>query len=295
MGKPGLSDYAIQSRWSDPGDHTLAVRAVGGDALALPDPVSGLVLHPGLARLRGFGVPPHAEHDQDLRSMAEALDVLTARSDAPLSVTRPPEDRLFGVCRHYALATAAILRANGVPARLRAGFATYFTPGWAEDHWVCEYHDGASWKLLDAELGETTRRQLRIDFAAHDVPRSRFLAAGEVWERARRGDLEPSKIGLRELGLNGLWFVAGSLLRDVAALNKAEMQPWDVWGPARELGPDNPVPHEWLPRFDGLASSLAEEPQCLSDAEHLVQRHPWTALEPSILSYRLAPVEVSLA
>ena len=99
------------------------------------------------------------------------LDVLMARSAAPLLAKRSPEDRLFGVCRHYALMAAAILRADGVPARLRAGFATYFTRGWAEDHWVCEYHDGAAWKLLDVELGETARRQLRIEFAPHDVPR----------------------------------------------------------------------------------------------------------------------------
>jgi hypothetical protein len=27
-----------------------------------------------------------------------------------------------------------------------------------------------------------------------------------------------------------LWFVAGSLVRDVAARNKVELLPWDAWG-----------------------------------------------------------------
>ena len=30
--------------------------------------------------------------------------------------------------------------------------------------------------------------------------------------------------------MHGLWFVAGNLIRDVAALNNHEMLPWDVWG-----------------------------------------------------------------
>jgi hypothetical protein len=30
--------------------------------------------------------------------------------------------------------------------------------------------------------------------------------------------------------LHGLWFVAGSLARDLAAVNKMEMLPWDSWG-----------------------------------------------------------------
>jgi hypothetical protein len=29
---------------------------------------------------------------------------------------------------------------------------------------------------------------------------------------------------------DGLWFIAGNLIRDVAALNNHEMLPWDVWG-----------------------------------------------------------------
>ena len=28
----------------------------------------------------------------------------------------------------------------------------------------------------------------------------------------------------------GLWFIAGNVIRDVAALNNREMLPWDVWG-----------------------------------------------------------------
>ena len=30
--------------------------------------------------------------------------------------------------------------------------------------------------------------------------------------------------------MSGLWFVQGNLVRDLAALNKMELLPWDVWG-----------------------------------------------------------------
>jgi hypothetical protein len=39
---------------------------------------------------------------------------------------------------------------------------------------------------------------------------------------------DPSAFGIFDL--RGLWFVAGNLLRDLAALNNREMLPWDAWG-----------------------------------------------------------------
>jgi hypothetical protein len=34
--------------------------------------------------------------------------------------------------------------------------------------------------------------------------------------------------------MNGLWFIRGNLLRDIAALNKLEILPWDIWGIAEK-------------------------------------------------------------
>jgi len=36
--------------------------------------------------------------------------------------------------------------------------------------------------------------------------------------------------GLEGDGQSGWWWVAGNLVRDVAALSKMELLPWDVWG-----------------------------------------------------------------
>jgi hypothetical protein len=52
--------------------------------------------------------------------------------------------------------------------------------------------------------------------------------------------------------MRGLWFIAGNLIRDVAALNNREMLPWDVWGAMPH--PDEPLQHDQFEFFDRLAT-----------------------------------------
>ena len=47
-------------------------------------------------------------------------------------------------------------------------------------------------------------------------------------ELCRDGRADAAAFGI--LDLHGLWFIAGNVIRDVAALNNHEMLPWDVWG-----------------------------------------------------------------
>ena len=63
------------------------------------------------------------------------------------------------------------------------------------------------------------------------------------------GEADERRFGISFASLHGLWFVAGSLVRDVAALNKMEMAPWDVWGA-------QPAPQEEFDPayFDALAA-----------------------------------------
>jgi hypothetical protein len=155
------------------------------------------------------------------------------RIDAsPLTTARPPARRAIGVCSHFSVLTTALLRLHGVPARARCGFGDYFD-GSPVDHWVVEYWDGAAWKLGDSQLDAVQLGALQPGFDPLDVPRDRFLVAGEAWRRCRAGEADPTAFGI--MAFRGLWFVAGNVVRDLAALNKAEMLPWDVWG----LAPPN--------------------------------------------------------
>ena len=84
------------------------------------------------------------------------------------------------------------------------------------------------------------------------MPRDRFLIAGDAWAQCRAGEADPAKFGIFKGDMRGLWFIAGNLVRDVAALNKMEMLPWHQWGamPA----PDEPLQADRLALFDRLAA-----------------------------------------
>jgi hypothetical protein len=189
--------------------------------------VQGVMMHRFWAGAYGETLSAERDAQAQLRSAADMAAAIARLDPAPLGQTRPPARRLIGVCRHFSVLATALLRLHGQPARARCGFASYFD-GTPVDHWVVEYWDGAAWKLGDAQLDAVQLGALKPDFDPLDVPRERFLVAGEAWRRCRAGEADPASFGIMDL--RGLWFVGGNVVRDLAALNKAEMLPWDVWG-----------------------------------------------------------------
>lgn len=128
------------------------------------------------------------------------------------------------------------------------------------DHWVTEYwNEGKKrWALFDAQIDDRQRELFKIEFDTADVPRDQFLVAGDAWSLCRSGGVDPSAFGI--LDMHGLWFVAGNLVRDAAALNNREMLPWDVWGAMRRQ--DSELD---LAFFDRLAI-VSREPDAHADA-----------------------------
>ena len=134
------------------------------------------------------------------------------------------------MCRHFTLLHVEMLRHAGLRARARCGFGAYFEPGKFVDHWVTEYFNEAErrWVLVDPQLDARQRALFKIAFDPLDVPRDQFLVAGEGWQLCRTGKADPDAFGIMDM--HGLWFIAGNVVRDLAALNNHEMLPWDVWG-----------------------------------------------------------------
>lgn len=228
-----LEHYAQQSRFSTPGRHAACFDGLPSDPAGVARTVQGLLLYEHVAEpFYGCKVPDLRRAESHIRPIEKIVDALLALDRRALRVARPPERRLIGICRHYMLLSLAIFRHHGVPARGRGGFAAYFNPGKFEDHWVCEYWkaDEGRWALLDSQLDEVFVRNLAIRHDIHDVPRDQFLAAPEAWRRCRAGELDPHLFGIEFSRLRGLWFIAGNLIRDLAALNGCEILPWDVWG-----------------------------------------------------------------
>lgn len=216
---------------SDAGRHACLLEDLPGDPAALATIVQGLLMHEHVAPAYGLKLT-HEQHAQaHVRSVEKMLQDIARRDSRPLSTARPEGERQVGVCRHFTLLHVAMLRRHGVPARARCGFGGYFERGKFVDHWVTEYWSDASkrWILVDPQLDKRQRELFRISFDPLDVPRDLFLVAGAAWRRCRAGKADPQAFGI--LDMHGLWFIAGNVVRDLAALNNHEMLPWDVWGP----------------------------------------------------------------
>jgi Transglutaminase-like superfamily len=132
MQEGDLAHYARHSRWTEPGLLSEHLERLPTDPVRLPGIVGGLVLHPIFASRYGIALPAAAMPDAPLRTIDEILKTILDRDDRPLDQTRDPGKRFIGVCRQYALLACAVLRQHRVPARLRVGFADYFTPDFAE-------------------------------------------------------------------------------------------------------------------------------------------------------------------
>ena len=225
--------YLTQSVHSDPGTaERLAELPSGPDELALL--VRHLLIHREEAGRFGCALPESRYRSEaETRYIDDILDIVLRLDDAPLTAPRRPLDRFAGTCRDFALLHCALLRHTGTPARVRCGYATYFAQGFHDDHWVTEYlHPERGWVLSDPQFVPDSRMDsvYELDFDPLDVPRDRFLVAGEGWLRCRKGEADPKTFGVSVLGLMGLWMVRGNVVRDLAALNKAEVLPWDAWG-----------------------------------------------------------------
>jgi len=255
-----LADFALQSPFSSPGRHAASLRPLPVDEVGITAVVQGLLIYEHVASpFYDVVIPDARRAESHVRLLERMLDALLTVDDAPLSVARPPHKRLVGICRHFTLMAVAMLRDKGVPARARCGFGAYFNPGYFEDHWVCEYWraEEQRWALLDPQIDDVWRRKLAITHNMLDVPRDQFLTASAAWMACRKGDLDPAKFGIEFTRMRGLWFIAGNLVRDLAALNKSELLPWDVWG--AQPGINATLGHSELAFFDELAR-LTEAP-----------------------------------
>jgi hypothetical protein len=124
----------------------------------------------------------------------------------------------------------ALLRHAGFSARARVGFSGYFGDDRWVDHWIVERWDPASaaWLRSDPQLDDRQREMFGFDLDPLDLPAGAFLTGSEAWRRCRQGEDDPQRFGIMDMG--GWWFIAGNVIRDLAALHKVELLPWDVWG-----------------------------------------------------------------
>lgn len=252
-------DIDMLEYYSKPGEITKLERYqsfidwITASPKAICQVVQGLIVHDMWCDMYGIEFNPARVYPQKVAYMEDIIEKALEIDSSNLAIPRHPKDRVIACCREFATLMCAMLRAKGIPARSRCGFATYF--GWDgsyEDHWICEYWDGKQWIMCDPQLdplqqsfvlqwghnvdSNQEKNERMGQFDPQELKPGEFVTAGQAWKLCRQQGVDPEKFGIGctirpEWGidsLHGLWFVRGQLLRDLASLNKVETVPYLV-------------------------------------------------------------------
>jgi len=219
--------------------------------------VQGLLVHRDWAPMYGIGPGDVRMDEQNLRSVPELLARAFELSAKPVAEPREPIDRVLCICRHFTLLHTALLRGEGIPARVRCGFSSYFDASKWYDHWITERWSGDRWVRDDPQIDELQARTVKLDFDPYDQPPGKFLSGCEAWAATRAGELDPSLFGIFDMW--GASFIAGNVLHDLACLNKVELLPWDAWGMGLDWGPHDALPDDVVTIIDELATLGASD------------------------------------
>jgi hypothetical protein len=278
-----LEFYTRPAVMTAAGRYAPLLERLPGDVASLAAVAQGLLIHEHIAPAYGVTLIEEDRASVHLRRVEAMLEQILARDGRPLDVAREPQGRLASNCRGFTVLMVAMLRAHGTPARARCGFGGYFTEGFFEDHWVCEYWDGGRWVLVDAQLDGRQRELFSIGFDPADVPRDRFLIAGDAWAACRRGEADPGAFGLSMVNEAGDWWIAGNLMRDAAALDNLELLPWDGW--SAMPGPEDKIDDEHRALYDQLAALTQAPDANLAELRALCREDDRLRVPPTVHNY----------
>jgi hypothetical protein len=228
-GRDDRQRWLRQTPMTDPGREAVMLDRLPQDIGALCRMVQGVLIH--LEWTAAYGLSPSdlARPSRETLPLSDRLRQLAHAVPQPLTVQRLPKARSPGTCRDYALMLCGLLRHQGVPARVRCGFAAYFREACWEDHWICEYWREAErrWCAVDAQLDGVLTKHLGIAFDPTDLPCDMFISAGEAWRRCRGGQDDANNFGHGTA--RGMWFIRVNVIRDHLVLNGSEVSTWDSW------------------------------------------------------------------
>lgn len=179
MNQEALSFYASSASLSDISTHKKKLSVLTKDIHFLVELLHKSCPHIFWTDRMGGQLSEERKREVQIRSVESKLKKLFALERNFTIEERPLHKKLVCNCRDFSLLLCAFLRYQGIPARARCGFATYFIKDKYEDHWVCEYWQSKAqrWVMVDAHLDEFQQQVLQIDF----VPLGKFIPAGQAW------------------------------------------------------------------------------------------------------------------
>jgi hypothetical protein len=268
--------YTKHSAITDPGEYAYLFEDLPHDISSLVKVVQGLLIHP--AWQEAHNLPDERSREFYLRSVPQMLNRILELDSRPLLMERQPEKRKVSICRDWAVLLISMLRHQGVPTRLRIGFAGYFLsckPRYV-DHRITEYWNKKldRWVLVDAMIDDIRRRRLNLQFDTLNIDNnSSFLYAGEVWQRCRAGKANPEEFGdgPDDIGMSPIRY---ALLHDFDALNKIELVGFDAWHSLIKK-PEKEVKEDDRTLLDEIAEITTHVESRFNDLQTLYQRTPY--------------------
>lgn len=272
------SNHSKQSVWdfhrqqsliTDPGRHRHRLATVAVDTVTLVESFGRMVLNFVTDRTLIEQPLFNSRLAQvDLRTVSAMLDALDQIAHLPLEARRSPQQRIVGNCRDCAVLCCAALRAHGIPARVRYGFAHHFynRNERLHEHAVTEFAD-PDWKMVDCRLNSETISRYSVPLIPGQIlSMDLFRPALKVWKDCREGrsDFADFSNG-KDDSAYGMWYVSKFAYQDLASLNGFEPLMWDVWGPqlfrTAPIALDDP---EELQLLDAFAAMDPYHPDDLS-------------------------------
>ncbi len=263
-------EWASPSPVTEVGTAATALDALPSDLATLRAVSRQLVFHyEGGGDFVANGIAADRIVEIDTR-YADAMFSLLEQLGGPISPEpRLKNQRLIGCCRDYAVMFVAMARHKGIPARIRVGFATYFDPGWFNDHVIAEVWDDPQqrWRLVEPEIDDDHVAEVDgSTFDPLDVPNDKFVTGPRAWLMARHGDQDAERFvvapDLHIPDTRGFCYLRHNLIHDLAALNKTEMLLWDEWG---LMDTDDPLNPQHLETLDELALATSVPDPSASD------------------------------
>jgi excinuclease ABC subunit A len=282
-----LQYYAQQSVITDPSTYFHLFKNLPHDLPNLAKTVQGLVISLPWEDAYGLDTPRERHNEIYLRTVPEMLRRILELDSSPLTLERPPQKRKVSLCRDFAVLLVSMLRHQGVPARVRVGFAGYYcseTPRYW-DHRIAEYWNDRlnRWVLVDTMTEEPILKRLKFKIDPLNIDgSSQFLLAGEVWKRCRAGKADPKEFGDSpdDLGLPPIRY---ALLQDFDYLNKNELVGFDAWHSLINK-PENEVTEEEKALLDEVAEMTIHVDSNFNGLRELYQTTSYGQTVQSLLS-----------
>lgn len=233
------------------------------EADAIFDCVQNWVIHEQECQWGRYEFAKDRYGEAEIRNAKLMLYTLLERlNDKPYSAQRA-DAKLICNCRGASLLFTALLRQQGIPARLRVGFVSYHPIAkFNMDHVIVEFWDEAKQCLrwADPLVNDAFKKNAPqlVTLNATDIQEGEFIPAEVAWLAVRQAPETANDYGV---GLfksrRGLFTIRNRLLQEMAARLKMEMQPGDLWGYMLLEGPSvDPTDPSQLSCLDQLAELL---------------------------------------